>query len=235
MKLLIFQHTVGENASAFLTHANTAGDTVTTVHLYAGDPIPDLSAFDALLVMGGPMDVWETDAHSWLIDEKIAIRAFVETGKPYLGICLGHQLLAEAMGGTCAKMNVPEIAVADVTLAGAHADTLLGALPPNFQAMHWHGVEVTDLPSDAQILATSAGCANQAIRVRKNAWGLQFHPELEPGTLTGWMQDAGNFQAAVDWLGSETAAWDFVNAAEREAHGFMDRSAIIYTAFRSAA
>lgn len=232
MRLLVFQHSSGEPPAAFSNHAKVAGDTLDIIQLFAGDAIPSLERYDALLVMGGPMDVWEEDANPWLVSEKTAIREWVLSGKPYLGICLGHQLLADAIGGKCTRMDTPEIAVSEVSLSLADDDLLLKGLPQSFRAVHWHGVEVTVPPLDAQILGFSACCANQIMRVGKCAWGLQFHPEVMSGTLTKWMEDPANISCASDWLGSEQAAWDFVQASEEEAHGFLERSQTIYNNFR---
>jgi len=232
MRLLAFQNTPGEPPAAFSRHASAAGDTVHIVRLCDGGPIPDGADFDALIVMGGPMDVWEEDAYPWLAPEKTAIRNWVTTGKPFLGICLGHQLLVEAMGGTCRSMQTPEIAVSDVTRLAAD-DPLLAALPDHFPAMHWHGVEADALPDNTCVLARSAGCDIQAVRVDDNAWGLQFHPELEHGTVTKWMDDKGNIDCATDWLGSTEAAWDFVKQSEARADSFLETSGQIYQAFRT--
>ena len=211
MRLLVAQHSAGEPPAAFGAHALAAGDTLHVVRLFAGEPIPNFAGYDALLVMGGPMDVWEEDNHPWLIPEKAAIRAWVQTGKPYLGICLGR----------------------DVTLKNASDDPLLSELPAAFKAMHWHGVEVVALPASAHILGSSTGCKNQIMRVGERAWGLQFHPELERGTITQWMEDPANVVCASNWLGSEAAAWEFARAAEAEADQFLDRSRRLYTNFRA--
>lgn len=233
MRLLVFQHSAGEPPAAFGAHASEAGDALTIVQLFAGEPIPDLNGFDALLVMGGPMDVWEEEVHPWLAPEKAAISQWVHSGKPYIGICLGHQLLAEALGGLCKRMAVPEIAVSDVMVSDTATDPLLAVLPASFAAMHWHGVEVASPPADAQVLGSSDRCANQIMRVGARAWGLQFHPELERGTITQWMQDPANAACARDWLGSEAAAWAFVESAEGEADQFIAQSRELYQAFRS--
>ncbi len=178
MRLLVFQHTIGETAAAFAIHAQAAGDDVHTVHLYLDQPIPDLTQFDALLVLGGPMDVWQHDLYPWLATEMDAIRDWIALQKPYLGICLGHQLLVQALGGSCGVMTEPEIAVSDVTLSNTAKDPLLAGLPPSFAALHWHGVEAKTLPVGAKVVASSASCDIHAIHLPPSAWRLQFHPEI---------------------------------------------------------
>jgi GMP synthase-like glutamine amidotransferase len=240
MRVLILQHTRGEHPAAFTGHIAAAGDTAYVVHLYRGESIPDLAPFDVMLVMGGPMDVWEEAAHPWLIPEKRAIADWVSAGRPYLGVCLGHQLLVEAVGGACARMAVPEVGVMPMTLSDAgRADPLLSRLPGagsgHVRVMQWHGVEVTQLPSKTARLALNENCPVQAIRVGKRAWGVQFHPEITDDLCAYWMKDPGNRAAAIDWLGSAEAADKF--AADSEAHvpTALRNSAALYDGLREAA
>ena len=126
MKFLIFQHARVEHPGIFREFFAADGIEWHAVELDEGEPIPSLDGFDALMAFGGPMDVWQENAHPWLVAEKAAIRSWVcERRKPYLGICLGHQLLADALGGTVRKMDVPEIGVCEVTLNSAGASALL--------------------------------------------------------------------------------------------------------------
>ena len=210
------------------------GDDHEVVALYDKDSIPDLAAYDLLLVLGGPMDVWETEAHPWLIAEKAAIRHWVGVlDRPYLGLCLGHQLLVEAMGGTCGAMSVPEIAVTEVSLtAEAANDALFAGLPDPLPCVQWHGVEATRLPENCSLLAQNAACKHQAIRVGTQAWGVQFHPELTAGTVAGWLQDEDTFGAAIRWLGSEHKARNLVAAGDAVADDLLQISAEIWTRFR---
>lgn len=154
------------------------------------------------------MDVWETEAYPWLVTEKQAIRTWVQDlQRPFFGICLGHQLLVDALGGRCAPMTQPEIGVLPINLNdGVQHDPLFGSLPRQFRVLQWHGVEALELPADATVLARSSGCAVQAVRVSDCAWGVQFHPELVQGTIQSWMTDPANHQCAIDWLGSSDAA-----------------------------
>ncbi|MFX0546440.1 type 1 glutamine amidotransferase [Roseovarius sp. S1116L3] len=240
MRVLILQHTEGEHPAAFADHIMAAGDEPHVVHLYRGEAIPGFAPFDAMLVMGGPMDVWEEDAHRWLVPEKRAIADWVRGGRPYLGVCLGHQLLVEAMGGACGKMAVPEVGVMPMKLtAMGRADPVLSRLPAvadaGLRVMQWHGVEATRLPGDTAVLAENDYCRVQAIRVGRRAWGMQFHPEITDDLCSFWMKDPGNRAAAIAWLGSVAAADQF--AADSEAHvpTALRNSAALYDGLRAAA
>lgn len=188
MKILIFQHLACETAGAFAALWAAEGHVMQVVALDEGDAIPALERFDLLAVMGGPMDVWQEDLHPWLIAEKAAIRTWVQDlRRPYFGICLGHQLLAVAMGGEARPMARPEVGLTEVaqTLAAA-TDPLFAGLPHRMTTLQWHGVEVTRLPPDAVVLAGNAACAVQAMRVGAHAWGVQYHLEILPSTVADW-------------------------------------------------
>ena len=160
MKLLVFQHIDCEHPGQLRQYLNRDGVDWRAVELDEGDTIPPLEQFDSLWVMGGPMDVWDTDEHPWLVDEKLAIRRWVnELKRPYLGLCLGHQLLADALGGKCDRLDPPEIGVLDVQLTEAGiSDPIFDDMPSTQKALQWHSVQVTKCPKDTTILARSSAC-----------------------------------------------------------------------------
>jgi GMP synthase-like glutamine amidotransferase len=188
MRILVFQHIDIEHPGIFRDFLN--GDDIfwDAVELDAGESIPPLQDYDALWVMGGPMDVWEEDEHSWLIAEKAAIReAVLERQMPYLGVCLGHQLLGDALGGRVGKMPQPEVGIFDVHMTdAAQGDRLLEGIAGTSECLQWHGAAVLEPPAAATVLASSPLCHVQAMRVGPRAYGLQYHVEVTNETVPQW-------------------------------------------------
>ena len=208
MNILVFQHLAIEHPGSFRDLWADRGASLHTVELDEGQAIPPLDGFDLMAVMGGPMDVWEEDLHPWLAAEKAAIRRWVrELDKPYLGICLGHQLLAAALGGTVAPMGKPEVGLANVSLTGAgREDALLVGLDPTLEAFHWHGAEVARPPDGATVLAGNAACPVQAMRIGRHAYGIQFHVEIIATTVADWRAIPAYRTSLEAALGTDGAA-----------------------------
>ncbi|MGE3993588.1 type 1 glutamine amidotransferase [Pseudorhodoplanes sp.] len=182
------QHEVIEPLGVFEDFLRADGATWHVVEIDEGEKLPSLEPFDAMFVMGGPQDVWQEDLYPWLRDEKAAIRRFVaEMRRPFFGICLGHQLLADALGGRVQKAKVPEYGLARVwkTDEGAR-DPLLRDVSNPFTALQWHGAEVVAPPDGAAVLAYNEACAIQSFRYGDRAYGVQFHIEVTKDTVIDW-------------------------------------------------
>jgi GMP synthase-like glutamine amidotransferase len=191
MHFLVFQHATVEHPGIFRDFWRKSAIEWTAIELDEGQSIPhDLERFDALIVMGGPMDVWQHEQHPWLTAEIAAIRKFVVTlGRPYLGVCLGHQLLAAALGGRVALAAESEIGPCRVSwVPAAREDALLRDLPSPLTAFQWHSAEVKTLPAEAVVLAESDACRVQAFRFGSSAYGLQFHAEITTETVDDWQR-----------------------------------------------
>lgn len=188
MRFLVFQHIDVEHPGVLRDFMAADGIDWDAVELDAGEEIPPLDGYDALIVMGGPMDVWQENEHPWLVAEKAAVReAVAERGLPYLGICLGHQLLADALGGEVGPMEGSEVGVMPVELTEeGRADPLLQDFAERFLCVQWHGAAVKRPPAGATVLASSPLCANQAMRVGENAYGFQYHVEVTEQTVPDW-------------------------------------------------
>ncbi len=189
VRILVLQHFVDEHPGVFRDFMREDGLTWDTVELDHGEPIPDLAAYDVMMVMGGPQDVWQEAQFPWLKTEKAAIRSFVtELKRPYLGICLGHQLLAEAVGGRVGPGRRPEVGVMTITQTEAgRSDPLFKGVPDPMAVLQWHGAEVQALPEGAVLLAGSDACPVQAFRYGDRAYGLQCHVEVTGETVANWV------------------------------------------------
>lgn len=208
MKILTLQHARVEHPGRFREFLAEDGHEWVPVHLDEGETPPALDGFDALWVMGGPQDVWQEAEHPWLKAEKELIReAVAGRGMPYLGLCLGHQLLAEALGGAVAPSKTPEIGVMDVQLTEDGASgVFFDGLPEVFPALQWHGAEVTRLPEGAYAMATSPACACQAMRWGKTAYAVQFHVEVEDDTVENWAEIPTYADALKGAMGADGVA-----------------------------
>ncbi len=205
MHILVLQHARVEHPGVFRTLLRQDGHTWKSVELDEGEGLLSLDGFDALWVLGGPMDVWEENLHPWLKDEKRFIRDAVETRRmPFFGLCLGHQLLAEALRGRCGKASQPEVGVMDVNLTAEGRESVwFDGLSDWFPCLQWHGAEVQELPAGAVCLAESAACGIQAMSWGDKAFAAQFHVEVEHDTIDNWAKIPAYSNALKDAFGAD--------------------------------
>lgn len=179
-----------------------AGVDVVVADLAAGEPLPDLSGFGGVVVLGGKMGAADDAAHPYLADVRELLRAVVRDEVPTLAVCLGAQLLAAANGGRVIENpDGPELGAHLIAKrAAAATDPLFGPLPITPDVIQWHYDTVSVLPPGGVQLASSPVCENQAFRLGRLAWGIQWHIETTPDVVEGWARsDAA--QLADDYPG----------------------------------
>ena len=184
---LLVQHVAHEGPGAIGAAVADTGAGLTVLRMDRGDPLPPPAAVHdvaGLVVMGGPMSVH--DDLPWLADERALLRQAVEAGLPVLGVCLGAQQLAAALGAPVSTGPAPEYGVGEVHLtAAAISDPVFGPAPTPLPCVHWHG-DTFALPEGAVRLAGNTAYANQAFRFGDRAYGLQFHVEVTASLVAHW-------------------------------------------------
>ena len=202
---------------------------IDTIELDENEKIPNLDKYDAMVVMGGPMDTWQEKTYPWLKIEKENIHNFVSVKKkPYLGLCLGAQLLSEAIGGEVKKMEKPEIGVLNISINSDK--TIFSGLDKNLKVLQWHSYEVCNLPSNAKILASSPACNVQAFSTEK-AFGLQFHVEQTNETVPQWAC-VPEYKLALENTLGKNALEKFKNDVEKNLSIFNTSAKTIYKNFK---
>ena len=205
MAIVVFEHHSSEHPARLGTILRDFGHRLRVIELHAGDSLPpDLDDVDGIISLGGPMNVTDAEQHPWMTREMELIRQGHDAGVPIVGLCLGAQLIAAALGGTVAPMDQAEIGWHNVRLAfPGTTDPLLAGIPWNTRQFHLHGQEITELPPSATPLAGSAASKVQAFKVGLRTYGFQYHFE--------WTRDDIQrvLQKHADWI---TAAGGDTNA-----------------------
>jgi len=203
MRLHYFQHVAFEDLAEIGSWARAQGATIRATRLYAGETPPIPGEFDWLVIMGGPMNIYEEDRYPWLKTEKAAIAAAVAAGKVVVGVCLGAQLIADVLGGPVTRNLHKEIGWFPVELTPqGHEMAAFRGLPARFTAFHWHG-DTFAIPPGAVHAALSAGCRNQAFVYHDRVVGLQFHLE----------SSAQSIKKLIDNCGDELVAGTYIQGA----------------------
>ena len=208
MKIISLQHIAIEDPGTFKDFLLADGHELTTIQLDEGENIPsNLDEFDAMLCMGGPMDTFMEDEFNWLVGEKKAIGEYVlNLKKPFLGFCLGCQLLGEVLGGKVVQSNPPEIGVLDINVSDqAITDPVFNFLPNKIKALQWHSYEVQGLESNSNIniIGSSPTTKYQIFGYNNHAYGIQFHLEIRKSTVDDWAAVPEYKNALEQSLGQE--------------------------------
>lgn len=187
-RIHIFQHVPFENSGCIVDWINKKRYSMTETRFFKGDTIPCIEDIDWLIVMGGPMGVYDTEDHPWLIEEKKFIRQAIDSGKVVLGICLGSQLIAEVLGGRVYKNAEREIGWFPVkkTITG-NDEPLFNIFNETEIVFHWHG-DTFDIPEGSIHTLSSTACRNQCFVYGEKVLGLQFHLEVTEELLISMME-----------------------------------------------
>ena len=180
MKILCLKHIAFEGPGTFALWAQSRGHDLEVVSVYQNQTLPGAETFDALLVMGGPMNIDEHAIYPWLAKVKCHIRDAIIAGKHVIGVCLGAQLIADALGASVSKSADKEIGWFPIHPSENCPDLL--PLPDKLSVLHWHG-DTFEIPEGAQPIAFSDACENQGFLYRDRVLGLQYHMEMTPQSL----------------------------------------------------
>lgn len=212
LRVHYFQHIMGEGFGSCEAYFKQNKAQITATEFFALPPeqkleieaLPKIEDIDLLIIMGGTMSVNDENIYPWLITEKRWLRRFIALGKPVIGLCLGGQMIANALGAKVTHNAVREVGWIDVQAVVPYPENCF-KLPQSFNIMQWHG-ETFALPKGAKLLAYNAACAHQAFQINHNILGFQFHPEITPHAMDIFLEDdqeLGLFSAQPQQLKSE--------------------------------
>lgn len=189
MKILCISHASFEKLGHIETWANKNNHIIRKVNPYRGETLPKIDDFDFIIIMGGPQSPMHIDDAPYLIDEIELIKEAIKQNKRIMGICLGAQLIAEALGAKTKPSPHREVGMYLIELLDdAKNDPVFRHFPDKFEVMHWHS-DMPGLPNDAVLLAKSEGCPRQAFRYGDRVYGFQFHFEMTQSLLEGMVQN----------------------------------------------
>ena len=192
MKVHYLQHVPFEGLGSIEPVLKEKGHQLSATHLYLDQPLPLLHDIDWLIVMGGPMGIYQEEIYPWLRLEKKFIKEAIQSGKTVLGICLGAQLIADALGSRVYKNRHREIGWFNINRLAQASNTILSeAIPEQAEVFHWHG-DTFDIPQGAAALASSEACENQGFIMDDRIVALQFHLETMPESASSLVENCGD-------------------------------------------
>jgi len=236
MEVIVLQHIKIEDPGYIKDLMIADGVKLTTIELDEGDHIPnDIAKFDAMFCMGGPMDTWMEKDYPWLIDEKKRIKEFVvDLKKPYLGFCLGCQLLGEVIGGRVVKSNNSEIGMLNIDFSeNKKNDLLFSKFPEKITSLQWHSYEVRNLESNKNVtlIASSPETKYQIFKYQNHAYGIQFHIEVKDTTVNDW-GCVPEYKSALEKQLGKGALEKFDKEAQSNMQNMNSYSKILYENFK---
>ena len=236
MEIIVLQHIKIEDPGYIKELMLSDNFNLTTIELDQGEKIPkDLSKFNGMFCMGGPMDTWMEEKYPWLIEEKKKIKEFVvDLKKPFLGFCLGCQLLGEVVGGKVIKSDPAEIGIMNVNfLKNKQNDTLFSTFPEKIKTLQWHSYEVRDLENnkDITLLASSPTTKYQIFKYQNHAYGIQFHIEIKNTTVNDW-GCVPEYKSALKTHFGDGALEKFDKEAKTNMQKMNNFSTILYSKFK---
>ena len=236
MEVIVLQHIKIEDPGYIKDLMIADGVKLTTVELDEGDHIPDdIAKFDAMFCMGGPMDTWMEKDYQWLIDEKKRIKEFVvDLKKPYLGFCLGCQLLGEVIEGRVVKSNNSEIGMLNIDFSeNKKNDLLFSKFPEKITSLQWHSYEVRNLESNKNVtlIASSPETKYQIFKYQNHAYGIQFHIEVKDTTVNDW-GCVPEYKSALEKQLGKGALEKFDKEAQNNMQNMNSYSKILYENFK---
>jgi len=236
MEVIVLQHIKIEDPGYIKDLMIADGVKLTTIELDEGDRIPnDITKFDAMFCMGGPMDTWMEKDYPWLIDEKKRIKEFVvDLKKPYLGFCLGCQLLGEVIEGRVVKSNNSEIGMLNIDFSeNKKNDLLFSKFPEKITSLQWHSYEVRNLESNKNVtlIASSPETKYQIFKYQNHAYGIQFHIEVKDTTVNAW-GCVPEYKSALEKQLGKGALEKFDKEAQNNMQNMNSYSKILYENFK---
>ncbi len=219
MRVHVFQHVPFEGLGSIQPWLEARKALVRWTRFYESSRLPYLDEVDLLIVLGGPMSVNDGAKFAWLADEKRFIASAIAAGKPVLGICLGAQLIANAMGGRVYPNMQKEIGWFDIEATSSEPG--LFRFPASISVFHWHG-ETFDLPTVARQLARSEACENQAFQIGRKVMGLQFHLETTPESAEAMFTHCRDELVPGETVQTEAAMRDQPLASYRSINAVME-------------
>ena len=236
MNIIVLQHIKIEDPGYIKDLMLADGFNLTTIELDEGEKIPeDLNKFDGMFCMGGPMDTFMEKQYPWLVEEQKKIKEFVvDLKKPYLGFCLGCQLLGEVIGGQVVKSNPAETGMMDSNFTKEkEVDNLFSKFPNQIKSLQWHSYEVQGIQNhkDVTLLASSPVTKFQIFKYQNHAYGIQFHIEIKNTTVNEW-GCVPEYKKALEVQLGNGALEKFDQSAKDNIKDMNNYSTILYDNFK---